>query len=95
MVQWDLEKKYKSLPFFHTFIDIEAVNIYIEESAKLCWDLVVQSPPMVPNYKEMEFIPELHIRFHSSDKDSTAIVTYQWPILMQGGNVLLKGVVIT
>ena len=97
MVEWDLEKKYGSLPCFHQIMRLESFKAYIHEAAKLTWDLVVQTPPMMLNCKEVEFVPELHKRFHTADRSSDLIISYQWPTLIQesSGTVLLRGVVIT
>ena len=97
MIQWDLEKRYSSLPFFHLIIKSPPVLCYIEECAKLGWDLVIQNPPMVLNYHETDFSPELHTRFHSADSSSEVIICYQWPTLIHqtSGAVLIKGIVIT
>ncbi len=97
MVEWDLEKKYGSLPCYHLIMRLESVCDYIRESAKLSWDLIVQTPPMVLNFKEVEFVSELHTRFHTADRNSDMIITYQWPTLIQerSGTVLFRGVVVT
>ncbi len=97
MLEWDLEKKYSSLPCFSALVKLESLQTYIHEAAKLAWDLVVQTPPMILNYKEVEFVAELHTRFHTADRGSDLIVTYQWPTLIQesSGTVLYKGVVVT
>ena len=97
MVYWDLEKKYGTMPNFHLVIQLEPLKYYIRECAKIAWDMVVQKPPMTINFTELEYIPELHTRFHNADKMSLVIICYQWPILMEEstGTVLFKGVVIT
>ena len=97
MIDWDLEKKYGSLPCFHLIIRLDSVCAYIRETARLAWDLAVQNPPMVLNVKEVEFVPELHTRFHTADRNSDLIITYQWPTLIQerSGTVLFRGVVVT
>lgn len=97
MIHWDLEKKYGSLPCFHIIMRLDAVLTYITETARLSWDLVVQNPPMILNCTEIEFVPELHRRFHTADQSSDLIVSYQWPTLIQDrtGSVLIKGIVVT
>ena len=78
-------------------MQMEPVVSYLHECAHLSWDMVVQTPPMVINYQEVEFIPELHTRFYSANRDSNQIIAYLWPTLVQlsSGSVLFKGTVIT
>lgn len=97
MAQWDLEKQYGDHPLFSSMMELEPVICFLEECSRLGWDLVVQSPPMVINVSEREFVPELHTRFFTAKKSSPAVLWYLWPTLMQSssGGVLFKGVVIT
>lgn len=97
MTQWDLEKQYGDHPLFSPMTQLESVISYLEDCSRLAWDLVVQSPSMVINVSEREFVPELHTRFYTAKKNSPTILWYLWPTLMQSssGGVLFKGVVIT
>lgn len=97
MTRWDLEKQYGDHPLFSLMIQLDPVTTFLHECCHLAWDLVVQTPSMVINITEKEFIPELHTRFYTAKKNSSAIMWYLWPTLMQSssGGVLFKGVVIT
>lgn len=97
MVYWDLERSYGSLSFYQSMIDSIHVQSYVDECALLSWELVIQNPPMVLKYSEMEFTTELHSRFHTANRQSEAILYYQWPTLVHetSGLVLLKGIVVT
>ena len=97
MTKWDMEKQYGDHPLFSLMIQLEAVDIFVHECCNLAWDLIVQTPPMVINTNEKEFVPELHTRFYTAKKHSARILWYLWPTLMQSssGGVLFKGVVIT
>ncbi len=92
-----LSESYSNSPAYAQIKQLEAFNSYMEECAKVSWDLCVQTPPMVLNQSETEFNFDLHTRFFNADKCSSEIVTYLWPILLQSssGSVLFRGVVVT
>ena len=70
---------------------------YVLMSFALFIFLCLQSPPFVLEYDTRHFVPELHVRFHTSDPNDDAIKTYLWPALHEGHNgpCLHKAVVIT
>jgi len=70
---------------------------YIDECVRLAWALTLQNPPLVVDYESRHFDPSMHVRFHTSDPDSTDIKCVLWPMLTEGdgGVCVYRGVVIT
>jgi len=70
---------------------------YVDECVRLSWALTLQNPPLVVDYESRHFDPSLHVRFHTSDPDSTDIKCVLWPMLTEGdgGVCVYRGVVIT
>ena len=70
---------------------------YVDECVRLAWALTLQNPPLVVDYESRQFDPSLHVRFHTSDPDSTDIKCVLWPMLTEGegGVCVYRGVVIT
>ena len=62
---------------------MEEFSLYVRECGQVCWDLCVQTPPMIIDYSETEFNFDLHTRFHQSNVNSSAILLYHWPTLLQ------------
>jgi len=70
---------------------------YIDECVRLAWALTLQNPPLIVDYESRQFDPSLHVRFHTSDPDTTEIKCVLWPMLTEGdgGICVYRGVVIT
>lgn len=70
---------------------------YVDECVRLAWALTLQNPPLIVDYESRHFDPSLHVRFHTSDPDSTEIKCVLWPMLTEGdgGVCVYRGVVIT
>uniref|UniRef100_A0A0K8SKS7 Mitochondria-eating protein n=1 Tax=Lygus hesperus TaxID=30085 RepID=A0A0K8SKS7_LYGHE len=70
---------------------------YIKDSVRLAWALVNQGAGYTLEYEERVFRRELHVRFHSSDGESSTIRTYLWPALLESpsGTCVYKAVVLT
>lgn len=70
---------------------------YVDECVRLAWALTLQNPPLIVDYESRQFDPSLHVRFHTSDPDSTEIKCVLWPMLTEGdgGICVYRGVVIT
>ena len=90
-----LSLKYSDSEVFQLSSETEPFVLYMQECAQICWDLCVQTPPMVLDYHETEFSDELHTRFYNSDMSSTAILLYHWPTLLQTSAPISRGVVQT
>lgn len=97
MTEWDLGNRYGNHPQFSLIMELAPVVTFLKECSQLAWDMMVQSPPMIINVNEREFIPELHTRFFEANKKSSLILYYLWPTLMQSssGVILNKGMVVT
>lgn len=89
--------KYCSASIIDQIKDLEVLNSYINECSKVTWDLCVQTPPMIISYQDDTFNFDLHTRFYTSDKDSSALLMYHWPTLLQetSNQIISKGVVQT
>ncbi|XP_012945658.2 uncharacterized protein LOC101853203 [Aplysia californica] len=70
---------------------------YTASVVRLAWALSVQQPPYTIAYDHRSFLPQYHVRFHTSDSDTDAIKSFLWPVLLdsQSGDCVAKGVVIT
>lgn len=92
-----LEQRYKTNEVYKEASKTETFQTYIQECAKVSWDLCVQTPPMVIDCSVKEFNPDMHKRFHTSNKDSEDILMYHWPSLLQStsGPILALGTVQT
>ncbi len=90
-----LSLKYSDSEVFRLASETEPFSMYVRECTQICWDLCVQTPPMVLDYHEMEFNDDLHTRFYTSDMSSTSILLYHWPTLLQASAPISKGVVQT
>ena len=57
----------------------------------------MQTPPMALEYREEEFQAEKHCRLYNSNMNSSIILQYLWPTLVQksSGTVLSQGWVST
>ncbi|XP_018015044.1 uncharacterized protein LOC108671954 [Hyalella azteca] len=75
----------------------EGLLRYVKDCVRVAWGLVNQSPPYCIEYESRAYNDNLHVRFHTSDPDTTTIHTYLWPALTEGvsGPCVQKGVVIT
>ncbi|KAK6621932.1 hypothetical protein RUM44_001739 [Polyplax serrata] len=73
------------------------LNQYVKDSVRLAWGLVNQDPPYVLEYEERTLRKDMHVRFHTSNHESDAILTYMWPALLEGvgGPCVHKAVVTT
>ena len=81
-VRLQLSLKYPQSKVLHKATRTEAFSLYLRECAQVCWDLCVQSPPMLLDYSSPEFHVDLHTRFYESDMSSNTILLYHWPTLM-------------
>ncbi|XP_078487219.1 uncharacterized protein LOC100176502 [Ciona intestinalis] len=74
-----------------------ALRVYVTECVHLSWSIAVQTPPLFLEYDCQSFDSMRHERFHTSDRESGAILSYLWPSLLekQSGRCVCKGVVIT
>uniref|UniRef100_F6Z0L7 Mitochondria-eating protein n=1 Tax=Ciona intestinalis TaxID=7719 RepID=F6Z0L7_CIOIN len=74
-----------------------ALRVYVTECIHLSWSIAVQTPPLFLEYDCQSFDSMRHERFHTSDRESGAILSYLWPSLLekQSGRCVCKGVVIT
>jgi len=70
---------------------------YVEECVRLAWALTLQNPPLVIDFESRQFDSSMHVRFHTSDPDSTDIKCVLWPMLTEGsgGVCVYRGVVVT
>ena len=92
-----LEERYGKNDIYKAAAETDAFQAYVKECAKVSWDLCVQTPPMVIDCNAREFNPEMHKRFHTSNRLSEEIVMYHWPTLLQTspGPILSQGIVQT
>ena len=90
-----LALKYSSSEVFALASETDPFCVYVRECAQICWDLCVQTPPMILDYHEKEFNEDLHTRFYCSDTSSTSILLYHWPTLLQASAPISRGVVQT
>jgi hypothetical protein len=77
-----LSLKYSDSLVFQKASKTDAFCAYVQDCAQVCWELCVQTPPMVIDYSETEFNFDHHTRFHDSDISSSKILLYHWPTLM-------------
>lgn len=96
-IKQHLGQRYEGNKVYDAAAETEAFRTYIQECAKVSWDLCVQTPPMVIDCSIKEFNPDMHKHFFTSNKDSNEIVRYHWPTLLQStaGPVLSPGTVQT
>lgn len=96
-VKQHLGQRYEGNKVYSAAAETEAFQTYIQECAKVSWDLCVQTPPMVIDCTIKEFNPDMHKHFFKSNKESNEIVMYHWPTLLQStaGPVLSPGTVQT
>lgn len=88
--------KYSESEVLKKALETEAFSTYMNECAQVCWDLSVQTPPMIIDCSEREFDSDLHSRFYESDCNSANILLYHWPTLLQSNAELIsRGVVQT
>jgi len=76
----------------------DGLRNYAKDCVRLAWSMSTQNPPLVIEYETRTFRSDMHVRFHSSDQDSTQVKTYLWPALLEGhsqGSCIHRGVVIT
>lgn len=78
-----LSLKYSDSEVFKRVSGMEEFCSYVRECGQVCWDLCVQTPPMIIDYSETEFNFDLHTRFHQSNVNSSCILLYHWPTLLQ------------
>lgn len=96
-IKLQLSLKYADYEIFHKICETEAFFMYMYECAQVCWDLCVQTPPMIIDCTETEYRDDLHKRFYDSNNLSPFILLYHWPTLLQtpSGPILARGVVQT
>lgn len=82
-VRIQLSLKYSDSQVFKKVSEVEAFSSYVQECGQVCWDLCVQTPPMLIDYNETEFNFDMHTRFYESDMNSSVILLYHWPTLLQ------------
>ena len=75
-VQMQMLLKYSNSEIFRLVSEMEPFAVYVRECAQICWDLCVQTPPMLLDYHETEFNEDLHTRFYNSDMSSTSVLLY-------------------
>jgi hypothetical protein len=73
------------------------LNNFINESVKTSWSLINHDPSFKLEYTSSEFDPKLHERTETSNKQSSQIIQYVWPSLMDSTDnfCLSKAIVIT
>lgn len=75
----------------------QALKHYIRECVLVSWALTVQNPPFVIDYDNTIFDENLHERFYLSNPESSIILSFIWPTLLEGegGPCAFKGVITT